>query len=314
MPMPGRFPMPCSLLLCALLLAGCEERAAAPSRTFDAAQAYAYAERQVAFGPRVPGEPGHVAMAAWLDSLLRTRADTVVLQRWTHVTAAGDTLPLVNVIARFNPASTERILMLAHWDTRPMSDQAPRPEDRESPVPGANDGASGVAVLLGVADALDSVPPGIGVDLLFVDGEDYGDFSARPRRDVLIGSQYYAEHQVGPRPLFAVLFDMVGDRDLRISAEGNSMVGAPEVVDLVWHVAAELGHRGVFVPHEGTTIDDDHIPLQQAGIRAIDVIDFSYGPNNGWWHTPEDTMDKISAESLGIVGQVALGVIERMER
>lgn len=301
------------LLVLAAITAACRD-APAPTRTFDAEAAFAAAERQVAFGPRIPGTEGHAAMAGWLDSVLRARADSVVLQRWTHVTQRGDTLPLVNLFASFNPSATERLLFLAHWDTRPRSDgPAAAPTDSATPVPGANDGASGVAVLLGVANALQAIPPTIGVDLLFVDGEDYGDFFTEGRPDVLIGSRYYAANQLAPAPLYAVLFDMVGDRDLRISREGNSVIGAPEVVDLVWKVAAEAGHASVFVPYEGTTATDDHIELQQVGIRAIDVIDFSYGPGNAWWHSPEDTMDKISAESLGIVGEVALRLVQAAE-
>ena len=304
----GRLPLLC---LVVFATAACG-RDRAPTRRFDGAAALAYAGAQVAFGPRVPGTEGHARTAAWMDSLLRARADTVVVQRWNHATLHGDTIPLVNLVARFNPASTQRILFVAHWDTRPRSDgPAAAPADSATPVPGANDGASGVAVLLGIADALAATPPSIGVDLLFVDGEDYGLFAEK--KDVLIGSRYYALHPVGPPPLYAVLFDMVGDRDLRISREGNSMVGAPEVVELVWTTAADAGFGDVFVGHEGTTVDDDHVELQKGGIRAVDVIDFSYGPNHSWWHTPDDTMDKISARSLEIVGTVALALVQRAE-
>ena len=290
-----------------VLAAACTE--AAPSRTFDAPAALRFAGTQVAFGPRVPGTIGHERMAAWLDTTLRARADSVVVQRWSHVTGRGDSLPLVNFIARFNVAATERIMFLAHWDTRPFSDgPGVAPADSAKPVPGANDGASGVAVLLGVADALKATPPGVGVDLLFVDGEDYADFTTQPK-DVLIGSRYYALHQVAPKPLYAVLFDMVGDSDLRIPREGNSAIGAPEVVSLVWETARDRGHGGVFVDDLGTPLTDDHVELQKVGIRAIDVVDFQY-PH---WHTPNDTMDKISARSLGIVGEVALALIQRAE-
>lgn len=302
-----RLPLLC---LASVVAAACGDRA--PARRFDGAAALSYAAAQVAFGPRIPGTGGHERTAAWLDSLLRARADTVVEQRWQHTTLAGDTIPLVNFVARFNPASTQRILFVAHWDTRPRSDgPGATPADSATPVPGANDGASGVAVLLGIADALAAVPPTIGVDLLFVDGEDYGMFSEK--KDVLIGSRYYALHPVGPPPLYAVLFDMVGDSALRLSREGNTMVGAPEVVELVWSTAAEAGFGSVFVGHEGVTVDDDHVELQRGGIRAVDVIDFSYGPNNSWWHTPNDTMDKISARSLEIVGTVALALVQRAE-
>lgn len=297
------------------LLAGfaCHDRSA-PAREFDGASALGYVRTQVDFGPRIPGTDGHAREARWLDSLLRARADTVIVQRWTHVTARGDSLALVNFIARFRPAATRRVLYLAHWDTRPRSDQAKDSADRVKPVPGANDGASGVAVLLGVADALHRAPPGIGVDLLFDDGEDYGDFDA-DTGDVLIGSRYYAAHQVpGAPPMFAVLFDMVGDRDLKIAREGNSLIAAPEVVDLVWQTARDMGYASYFTPYAGLTLTDDHVQLQKVGIRAIDVVDFDYGPANSWWHTPQDTFDKVSAASLKVVGDVAIGVIRGLGR
>ena len=301
-----------------LLLAGfaCRDASPAPvTRDFDGAQALRYIETQVGFGPRVPGTEGHRQMSAWLDSLLRTRTDSVIAQRWNHVTSRGDTVAMANLIARFNPAATERILVLAHWDTRPISDgPGASPEERATPVPGANDGGSGVAVLLGVADRLKAVPPSIGVDLLFVDGEDFGTFDA-DRKDVLIGSRYYARNQpAGTAPLFAVLFDMVGDRDLRIQQEYNSLTGAPEVVERVWNAARELGYQQYFVAHESTNLVDDHVELQAVGIRAIDVVDFDYGPGNSWWHTPNDTIDKVSGESLAIVGNVAMRVIANASR
>ena len=245
-------------------------------------------------------------MGNWLDSLLRQRADTVLVQSWAHITVRGDTLPLRNFIARFNPSAEKRLLLLAHWDSRPIAD-SPRSRDSTQPVQGANDGGSGVAVLLGVADALKRNPPGAGVDLLFVDGEDYGDFT-RDTADVLIGSRYYGAHQLpGPRPLYAVLFDLVADKDLQIYQEGNSLVGAPEVVELVWDTAKDLGYGGYFIASPRHTLIDDHLQLQKAGIRAIDVVDFDY-PS---WHTPDDTMDKVSAASLQIVGDVALALVRR---
>ncbi|HXE58616.1 MAG TPA: M28 family peptidase [Gemmatimonadales bacterium] len=287
----------------ALLLLACER---APERPFDADAAFDYLERQVAFGPRIPGTEGHRRMGDWLDSLLRQRADTVIVQSWRHVTVAGDTLPLRNFLARFNPGASERILFLAHWDTRPVAD-GPDSKDRATPVPGANDGASGVAVLLGVADALAARPPEIGVDLLFVDGEDYGDFTKTPS-DVLIGSRHYARNPPpGPRPLYAVLFDLVADKDLQVYQEGNSLTGAPEVVDLVWDVAEEIGHGEYFIRQPRHTLTDDHLELQKVGIRAIDVVDFDYP----YWHTPEDTIDKVSAASLRVMGELALALVER---
>jgi Peptidase family M28 len=297
------------LLVLLGLLPACHS---SPPPRYDGQAAFAYLQQQVAFGPRIPRSPGHRSEAAWLDSLLRQRADTLVVQAWNHVTARGDTLPLTNFLARFNPAAPQRILFLAHWDTRPISDNPSFKGDRNQPVPGANDGASGVAMLLGLADVYHRNPPRVGVDLLFVDGEDYGDFKDQSQADVLIGSRYYAAHlPSGPTPLYAVLFDMIGDRDLRILQEGNSLLGAPEVVDLVWSAAREAGHGNVFIATPGVTLTDDHVELQKVGIRAIDVVDFDYGPDNSYWHTPNDTLDKVSAASLQIVGDVAVTLVHR---
>lgn len=292
-----------------LIAAACAERGVdAPTRAFDSTTAFSYVSAQLAMGPRYAGAAGHERMKAWLDSLARQRADTVIVQDWEHLTSKGKRLRLRNVLARFNPQAAKRILYVAHWDTRPFADQAPAPGDRVKPVPGANDGASGVALLLGVADALRLTKPAIGVDLLFVDGEDFGDFS--DSTETLLGSRYYARHQApGPAPLFAVVWDMVGDKDPQFYHEGNSLLGAPEVVNLVWD-AARVAGATAFQPSPKHTVTDDHTPLQQVGIRAIDVIDFDYPP----WHTPDDTIDKVSAATLGQVGRVALRVIQEQEK
>ncbi|HEX9843523.1 MAG TPA: M28 family peptidase, partial [bacterium] len=232
--------------------------------------------------------------------------DTVVVQRWSHLTAAGDSVPMVNVIARFNPTAARRVLYLAHWDTRPHADAVSSP-DTSQPVPGANDGASGVAVLLGVMDALRAAPPEIGVDLLFVDGEDLGDFGP-PRVDVLIGSSWYAANPLPPgRPDFAVVWDMVGAHNLRIGRESLGSVAAPDVVNLIWTTAAELGYGHIFVQESIGAITDDHVPLIDAGIRTVDIIGWPYDH----WHTVDDTFDKISRESLEAVGNVAVAVLRR---
>lgn len=292
-----------------LAVTACAGDAPVPPREFDGAQALRYVEAQLAFGPRIPGTEGHRRMAAWLDSLLRARADTVLRQEWTHLTRAGDSLPMRNFLARFNPAAPVRLLFLAHWDTRPRAD-AVGSRDTTAPVPGANDGASGVAVLLAMADALDRLPPAVGVDLLFVDGEDYGDFGDPAFHDVLIGARHFAANlPPGPRPRFAILLDMVGDRDLRIPQEGNSLIGAPDLVEEVWAMAERIGHGAAFPQVAGISLSDDHLPLQQVGLRAIDIIDFDYGPGNSWWHTPDDTLDKVSAASLAIVGDVMLALV-----
>lgn len=300
------------LLSFAVLLASACGSQRPPGPEVDGARALDYARTQVAFGPRVPGTEGHRRMAAWLDSMARARADTVIVQRWEHRTRAGTTIPQQNVLARFNPSAPARLLFLAHWDTRPRADGAASADTAQA-ILGANDGASGVAVLLAMADALRRTPPAIGVDLLFVDGEDYGDFGfyeAADGSDVLIGARYYAANPApGPAPRFAILLDMVGDRSPRFPKEGYSVTGAPEVVEQVWALAARMGHGPVFVDEQSGPLTDDHLPLQKVGIKAIDVIDFDYGPNNSFWHTTEDTIDKLSAETLKIVGDVMMGVI-----
>ena len=299
-----------SLLLAAgLLCAACDrtpDLPPPPPREFDAAAAFPHIQTQVDFGPRIPGSDGHRKEQAWLEAQLRPLADTLIVQSWTHTTAGGLQLPLKNFVARFNPAAAERLLFFAHWDTRPISDSDLWKGDRTIPVPGANDGASGVAVLLEVARRLHAVPPGIGVDLLFTDGEDYGDFQGAGQADVLMGSRYYATHlPEGPMPLYAVLIDLVGDADQQFYQEGNSLSGAPEVVTRVWSMAARLGLQQSFIEAPKWTLIDDHLELQKVGIRAIDVVDFDY-PH---WHTPNDTPDKTSAASLQRVGDLVLALI-----
>ncbi len=293
-----------AIVLSVVLVAfGCGAGEAA-QQEFDAARAYQDVATQVAFGPRVPNTEGHRRTGDWILERLRVTADSVEEQSFIHVTSDGDTLQLRNLIGMFRPDATERILYVAHWDTRPTADQSANLADQRRPVPGANDGASGVAVLLGVADALARVPPAFGVDLVFVDGEDYGDFARD--EDVFLGSRYYAAHaDTTARPLYAVVWDMVGDRDLEIGHETNSVNFAPEVVRRVWAQARELGYGRVFRNTSAGAVRDDHIPLQEAGIRAIVVIDFDYSH----WHLVTDTVEQVSAESLGIVGSVALALL-----
>jgi glutaminyl-peptide cyclotransferase len=272
---------------------------------FDGEAALGYVRAQLEFGPRVPGSLGHRRTGDWITSTMRERADTVIEQRWTHVTAGGDSLPMRNILARIRPDLSDRILYIAHWDTRPISDDDPNPARRSLPVPGANDGASGVALLIALADALRKTPPSVGVDLLFVDGEDYGDFGKN--QDVLIGSRYFAQNLPAPdyKPLFGVVWDMIGDAELGLSQEGHSVQRAPEVVARVWNRAADLGYSEYFVPRTQGPITDDHVPLLDAGLRVIDVIDLDYASH----HTPDDTIDKVSSKSLQIVGDVALSLL-----
>ena len=290
------------LLLLLATMTACRGEDAIKSGNFDGEGAMAYVSAQLAFGPRIPGTSGHQRAGDWIVEQMKSRADTVITQTWTHTTLDGKQLPMRNIIARFNPAATDRILYVTHWDTRPVSDNAENLGERQLPVPGANDGGSGVALFIALGDALKKNPPAQGVDLLFVDGEDYGLFDEKGA-DVLIGSKYFAAHPPEPnyKPIFGVLWDMIGDKDLLIRKEAISVQQAPEVVDRVWAKAAELGYDRIFVNEDAGPITDDHVPLLQAGIRVIDVIDIDYP----YHHRPSDTIDKISARSLSIVGEVA---------
>ena len=304
------------LLLC--LVVGCkgdakegsaaQTSAAATSTGFNGNAAYSYAKAQVDFGPRVPGSPAAKQAGDWIIRQMRARADTVIVQSFTYTTADEKTLPLRNILARFRPKLSERVLYLTHWDSRPISESAATEAEKKMPVPGANDGASGVGMFVALADVLKKTKPNVGVDLLFTDGEDYGQFGP-PEVDVLIGAKYFATHLPSPgyKPLYGVLWDMIGDKDLRIPYEMNSFQQAPEVVSRVWQTAADLGYGEVFVQESGGQITDDHIPLLNAGLRVIDVIDLTYPPH----HTPQDTMDKISAKSLATVGDVATALLTR---
>jgi len=308
-----------NLLACALLLLGGCDRSAKPAASpFDGEVARGYVKTQLDFGARVPGSEAARKTGDWIVAQMRQRADTVIEQKWNHVTAKGDTLPLRNIFARFKPQASTRILYVTHWDSRPVSDQAEDPAKRSLPVPGANDGASGVALFIALGDVLKKTPPSVGVDLLFVDGEDYGTFGP-PDVDVLLGSTYFAANlPAGYQPVFGVLFDMIGDADLSIPQESNSVERAPEVVSRVWETASKLGYARYFPPRTGYAVTDDHIPLLDKGLRVIDVIDLDYlgPPGSGkpnYHHTPDDTLDKVSAQSLKVVGDVAYALITGLQ-
>jgi hypothetical protein len=295
-------------VICALLsLAACGRGHVGGAAEFDGAAALRYTKTQVDFGPRVPGTPGAQKAGDWIIDEMKKRADTVIVQAFNYTTATGKTLPLRNILARFRPAVTQRVLYVTHWDTRPVADDDPDRNLRTLPIDGANDGAAGVGLFVALGDVLKRTPPGYGVDLLFVDGEDYGTFGP-PDVDVLIGSTYFASHLPSPdyKPLFGVLWDMIGDADLQIYLEKNSVDQAYEVVKRVWDQAALLGYSKYFIQEMGYTVTDDHIPLLKAGLRVIDVIDLDYPAH----HTRSDTMDKVSAKSLQIVGDVAAALLK----
>lgn len=277
---------------------------------FDADSAHALLRRQVAFGPRVPGTPGHAAQLQWMVEYLRARADTVIVQSFDQQ-IDGETVRLHNVFARFRPDDHSRVLLVAHWDTRPASDQDTDPAKRTLPILGANDGASGVAVLLTLADMFAQQAPPIGVDILLTDGEDYatgpGDYD-----NMYLGAKYFAANQpAGYPPLYGILVDLVGDQNPRFEMEGYSQQYAPEVVQRVWRVAEGLGYGNVFVGSSGMSVMDDHVPLNQGGIRTVNIIDMDYGPGNAYWHTQDDVVEHTSPRGLRAAGEVIAALVYR---
>jgi glutaminyl-peptide cyclotransferase len=274
--------------------------------SFDGEAALELVRTQVAFGPRVPGSEGHARQLDWMVARLDSLAPEVAVDTFSHVTTAGDTLTLFNVTARFVPEATRRILLLAHWDTRPRSDAAADPALHDTPVPGANDGASGTAVLLVLSRLFADSPPPMGVDLLFTDGEDYGPGVD----DMLLGARRYASTlpEVG-RPVYGVLLDMVGDADPSFPVEEISAQFANVVVRKIWRAAERLGYRAYFPDGVGQRLVDDHVPLIEAGLPTANLVDFSYGPGNGYWHTPDDTPERLSPGTLEMVGEVVAELI-----
>ena len=274
---------------------------------YDGARAFSYIERQVGFGPRVAGTEGHAAQLAWMTEHLRQHADTVIVQPFTHVSGTGGTLRMTNLFARFNPDASERILLLAHWDTRSIADADADPDRRDEPILGANDGASGTALLLHMAELLGANAPPIGVDILLVDGEDY------LPGEMYLGASHFAANPpiAGYRPRYGVLVDMIADADPVYPVEGNSAELAPDVIRRVYALAHELGYSAQFPLVQGQAISDDHLPLNQAGIPTIDIIDFDFGPGNSLWHTHQDDLSAVSVRGLEAVGTVLTELVYR---
>lgn len=280
---------------------------------FNGDRAYAYLLKQTSFGPRNPNSAGHETCKNYFIATLRGLADDVTLQEFTVDGYDREKLRLTNIIASFRPHDPDRILLLAHWDTRPRAERDQDPKKRNLPILGANDAASGVAVLLELASLLKATPPAIGVDILLVDGEDYGKESDHAR--YLLGSRHFANTRPpNYLPRFGILLDMVGDAQLELPREMNSFTYAPDIVSLVWGTARELGYAQ-FVDENGEEILDDHVPLNEAGIKTIDIIDFNYpDQTHRYWHTHEDTPEHCSAESLGAVGTVITHVVYRQKK
>jgi len=289
-----------------------------PAPAFNADSAFYFLQKQVEFGPRVPNTAAHVRCGNWLDSLLRQYADTVYLQTGQVTAYDGTKLNFKNIIASFNPQTKQRIFLCAHWDTRPFADQDPDPDKRKLPNDGADDGASGVAVLIEIARTLRQQPVKIGVDLILFDVEDYG----QPDEDVTdkpdtycLGSQYWAKkpHVPGYKAQYGILLDMVGARGASFPMEAYSQQFAPSLVRRVWTTGVQLGYSGYFQFKEARPVIDDHYYITRiAGIPVINIIFIDVNARKMFgshWHTHADNLSIIDKSTLKAVGQTVLQTV-----
>lgn len=287
--------------------------------SFNADSAYAFIEAQVAFGPRVPNTPGHRACGDWLTKKLQRYADTVYVQQTKLRAFDGTLLDIRNIIGVFQPEKKKRVLLCAHWDTRPFADYDPNPDNHWKPIPGANDGASGVGVLLEIARLLHLQAPQVGIDIVFFDAEDYGTHSSlvADHPDTwALGSQFWAQspHRPDYFAQYGILLDMVGAANATFKQEGFSMYYAPNIVRKVWRKAQNLGYGQFFLTREGAYITDDHYYVNKIrNIPTINIIHLEPGSlGHGFfehWHTLRDDMSNIDRNTLMAVGHTLSAVI-----
>lgn len=312
-----------ALLMIASVMVGCgakntasdnesiqEKTTDASLPAFNADSAYQYVNKQVEFGPRVPNSASHDATAAWLVSELKRHGAEVIEQKADLKAYDGTVLKSTNIMGSFNPEMDNRLLLLAHYDTRPWADEDPDPANHKKPIDGANDGASGVGVLLELARVFGQNNPGLGIDILFVDSEDYG--ISDNEESWALGARYFAENPIKPgyKPAQAILLDMVGGKGALFPVEYFSQQSAPGLEAAVRNAAAEAGHADRFPNMYGSAVTDDHVELIKVGIPAIDIIDYRSG--SGFapeWHTMADNMQNIDKETLRAVGETLISFI-----
>lgn len=278
---------------------------------FNKDSAYYFVQKQVEFGPRVPNSIGHINCGDWLFSKLQQYTDTVYEQRVDLKAFNGTILKSRNLIGSINPDNKKRVLLCAHWDTRPFADQDTK--DKSKPILGANDGASGVAVLLELARIMQLQNPGIGVDFILFDSEDYG--SNEHEDSYCLGSQYWAKnpHVPGYRANYGILLDMVGAKNATFAREGVSEQFASDIVNRVWTTASRLGYGNYFINYNRGGIIDDHYYVNQlAQIPTIDIIHYDPNTPSGfgkYWHTHDDNLESVDPQTLLAVGATVAWVV-----
>ena len=286
---------------------------------FNADSAYIFIETQTKFGPRVPNFPEHLACSEYLTAKLREFGADVIVQEAKEKAFDNTTLNIRNIIGQFQPEKNDRILLFAHWDTRPFADYDENEKLRNIPIEGANDGASGVGVLLEIARHLKENPTSPGVDIIFFDAEDYGipeHKNVSYKSDTwCLGSQYWGKnpHKNSYYARFGILLDMVGAINAQFYKEQYSIHFAPELVDKIWNTASKLGYSQWFNPNKGGWITDDHVYVYKyLKIPCVNIIqhDPTTETNFGfYWHTHKDTMENIDKNTLKAVGQTVMEVI-----
>ncbi len=286
------------------------------SPDFDADSVFSYTKAQVDFGPRIPSTTAHAKCAQYLEEKFKSFGGQVFVQQAAAQTYDGKKHQLKNIIVALYPEKTQRILISAHWDARPFSDQDPDAKMKNQPFDAANDGASGVAVMLEMARQLQKQQPNVGVDFILWDIEDYGKANDESPNETTwcIGSQYWAKNQPvkGYKPLYAINLDMVGGGNAQFAQDEISRKYAPNIVSKVWSIGNEIGYGAYFVNVPSGSLIDDHFWVNQAGIPCIDVI--HYTDNAGFymnWHTQLDNLNNIDRNTLKAVGQTMLETIYR---
>ena len=290
--------------LISIVTLSCNEKSVEAPK-FDSFRAFEYLVKQVEFGPRVPGSREWQKCKEYIANHFAELGLKPKFQEFDFFDPYSKTqLPLVNIIASIEgrSAEPERILLMAHWDSRPRTDYPTKPNNSDKPIPGANDGASGVAVLMELAYMMAKNRPEHSVEIVLVDGEDWG--KSGDNEYYLLGSSEFARRSIRGKYRFGIVIDMVGDKNQEFYREVFSETHHPELNDMIWNAAAELGVTS-FIDTTRHTVLDDHISLVTSGLPAVDIIDFDYK----WWHTDQDTVDKCSPESLGNIGKVLAHII-----
>lgn len=289
---------------------------------FNADSAYQFIVDQCNFGARIPNSAAHKACGDYLVKKFADYGLQIVEQKADLKAWDGTVLKARNIIASHNPEATKRVLVCAHWDCRPWADNDPDGSNHRTPVMGANDGASGVAVMLELARQCRAINSSVGIDFICFDMEDYGvpywDQQRAPSdgSDWCLGSRHWAQHPhvENYKAEFGVLLDMVGGKDAQFCYEGYSLRYARPIVARVWGTAARLGYKNYFVQKDGSWATDDHVPVNELrAIPCIDIIPYVEGNNNSnfgaTWHTVNDTPENISMDALKAVGQTMVEVL-----